>query len=337
MSNTERLDRYIIDGFRHIPGYHCGSTALRNLAQFYRHDLSEPMCFGLGAGIGFFYVNGDELGLNVSPSRLFGGRVSTLEANFFENLSMPFEWRESEAFPWPDMRRWIDHDVPILLLCDLAYLDYYDTSTHFSGHVVVLAGYDGENALISDTDFETLQSTTLDSLATAMVSDHFPMAVRNVWHEVPRFDPPDLARAGRQALATAARNMLEPEMTFGGIAGLRAMAGDLPRWDAADDLSWCARFAYQVIAKRGTGGANFRRLYAGFLDEIAAYVPEVNEIDGGRRMASIADQWVELAGVFKTISESEGVALLEEAAGITTCIVDAEGVLFRDLRSQVAR
>lgn len=328
---TSQVSRHIIENFEHIPGHHCGSTALRDLSHFYGHELSEAMCFGLGSGLGFFYVNGDKWALDTSPSRLFGGRTADLEVDFFRNMGAPFEWREADEFPWPAMREYVEHDVPVLLMCDLKYLDYYNTSTHFSGHVVVLAGYDDRDALLADTHFEGLQRAAVDELAEAMVSNHFPFAVNNRWGQAEPFELPDLKAAGRRAIARTVRNMLEPAMTCGGVAGLRMLADDLVDWEGAEDLSWAARFGYQVIGRRGTGGGNFRRLYAGFLAEIASHIPEVANIKAAERTEAIAGQWTTLAGVLKEISETEDVALLETAADLVDGIADQEESLFRDL------
>ena len=46
----------LVPGYRHVPGNHCGSTALRNLLGFAGVELSEEMAFGLGAGAGFYYL-----------------------------------------------------------------------------------------------------------------------------------------------------------------------------------------------------------------------------------------------------------------------------------------
>ena len=46
----------LVPGYRHLPGNHCGSTALRNLLGYAGVELSEEMAFGLGAGAGFYYL-----------------------------------------------------------------------------------------------------------------------------------------------------------------------------------------------------------------------------------------------------------------------------------------
>ena len=53
---TETAKRVMVPGYKHVPGHHCGSTALRNLLGFHGVDISEEMAFGLGAGAGFYYL-----------------------------------------------------------------------------------------------------------------------------------------------------------------------------------------------------------------------------------------------------------------------------------------
>ena len=53
---------------------HCGSTALRNLFAGRGFALSEPMIFGLGAGLGFARLDGPRDLTPPMPERLFIGR-----------------------------------------------------------------------------------------------------------------------------------------------------------------------------------------------------------------------------------------------------------------------
>ena len=49
------------------------------------------------------------------------------------------------------------------------------------------------------------------------------------------------------------------------MAGFAAEIADWPR--EIEDWQWSARFCYQVIERRGTGGGNFRLMYSRFLAE----------------------------------------------------------------------
>jgi hypothetical protein len=80
------------------------------------------------------------------------------------------------------------------------------------------------------------------------------------------------------------------------IRRLAAEAGEWPQ--GVEDWRWCARFAYQVIERRGTGGGNFRLIYSRFLEQ-AGYPKEAP------LAAAAARSWTELAEAFFGASERE--------------------------------
>jgi hypothetical protein len=289
----------MVEGFTHVPGNHCGSTALRNLLAHAGIDLTEEMAFGLGAGACFYYVAVD----GQSPSRFFNGRVARLEETFLELTGLPlrFETFDDADASWDAARERVDAGSPPLLITDLYYLDHYGRSAHFPGHAVVLAGYDDELAYLSDTGFDGLQQTRLDSLAQARHGNHpiFPLdgQMVTVASGAELFDPRE---AAPRAIARAARQMLEPTMApIEGMPGLTSFAEEVGHWpDKVDDWQWCARFGYQVIERRGTGGGNFRLMYSRFLAE-AGY-------DGEARLAAdAAARWTDLAATLQRASEAE--------------------------------
>jgi hypothetical protein len=306
-----------LEGFRHVPGAHCGSTALSNIARFYGHALTEPLCFGIAEGMGFMAIALPDL----SPSRMIAGRNPFLEAQFFENLGVPFAWEKEAqvARAWDAARTAIDCNLPVLLQADLRYLPYYASKTHFTGHVVVLAGYDeaAGKALLSDTHFDTLQTVSLDDLARARSSAYPPRPLANDYFVVHRFEPPkDLGPLLRGAIARQARTLLERERygsTPAGVQGMERVAETFPEWAEAPDWKWCARFAYQVIERRGTGGGNFRALYAKFLGEAARWLPDAGLPALAGRMEAIAAGWTELAMHLKAISEADSPAGFDTA------------------------
>jgi hypothetical protein len=288
----------MVPGFSHAPGNHCGSTALRNLLAFHGAPISEEMAFGLGAGACFFYIPLP----GQSPSRFINGRAARLEEGFAELTGAPLELRTADDAEesWAQAREVVDSGRPALLLTDLYYLDHYGTSAHFPGHAVVLAGYDDEVAYLSDTGFEELQTTRLENLAQGRHAKHpaFPLD-GHMFEIAADAQVGDLAAAIPGAIARAAANMLEPRMgEYQGLPALRRFAGETPEWPAEiDDWQWCARFAYQVIERRGTGGGNFRLMYARFLEE-AGY-PE------SELAAAAAARWTEAAEAFRLASESD--------------------------------
>ena len=277
-----------LEGYRHLPGNHCGSTALRNLLAFDGVEISEEMALGLGAGVCFYYVALD----HQSPSRFTNGRVGRLEEQFIEltDLALELETFDGPERSWAAARAAVDSGRPALLLTDLYFLDHYGTSAHFPGHAVILAGYDDEIAYLSDTGFEELQRTRLENLARARHGTHpvFPLEGQMVTAPDPAAleDP---RGAAERAIERNAAQMLEPPMgEFEGLPALRRFAAEVGDWPAElSDWQWSARFCYQVIERRGTGGGNFRAMYARFLAEAGR--------DEAETAAEASAGWTELA------------------------------------------
>ena len=289
-----------VPGFTHVPGNHCGSTALRNLLAFHGVEISEETAFGLGAGAGFYYLALDD----TSPSRWFNGRTARLEESFRELTGAALEMRtfaeEDGVAAWDAARAEVDGGNPTLLLTDIYYLDHYGNSAHFPGHAVVLAGYDAEVAHLSDTGFEELQTTRLENLARARHSGHPAYPLEGHMFTVGEaIDRAALEAAVPRAIERAASEMLEPPFgEFGGVPALERLAAEAGSWpEAVEDWQWCARFAYQVIERRGTGGGCFRLMYSRFLEEAGR--------DEAPLAAEAAARWTELAEAFRVASEDD--------------------------------
>ncbi len=318
----------VVRGFVHTPGNHCGSTALRNLLAFHGVEISEEMAFGLGAGAGFYYLAMDDS----SPSRWFNGRTARLEESFRELTGAALELRtftdgDGEA-AWAAARETVDAGRPALLLTDIYYLDHYGNSAHFPGHAVVLAGYDDEAAQLSDTGFEELQATRLENLARARHSSHpaYPLE-GHMFTVAEAIDREQLERAVPRAIERAVSEMLEPPFgAFAGVPALERLAAEAGSWPkAVADWQWCARFAYQVIERRGTGGGCFRLMYSRFLEEA--------ERKEAPLAAEAAARWTELAEAFKAASESDEAEprLWREVGAGTKGVLEAERRLWTSL------
>jgi hypothetical protein len=128
----------IIPGYRHQPGFHCASSAIRNVLAFRGIQVSEPTVIGLGRGPGFFYQI-----INHHPSRLVHMRHLDLEENFFRTVGLKFQWQETgdAAEATRLAKASVDRGLPVLIQTDIAYLPYFNTDQHFPGHAVVICGF----------------------------------------------------------------------------------------------------------------------------------------------------------------------------------------------------
>jgi hypothetical protein len=299
----------VVPGFSHRPGVHCGSTALADVLRLRGVDVSEAMAFGLGAGLGFYYLVSPAL----SPTHLFQGRQANLERTACEVLGAPCRDREEDdaARAWDAVRAAVDRGGAPILSTDLAELPYWRTRTRFGGHRVVLAGYDEARgvAIVADGDRPGLDEVPLDALARARASIAPPFGIPgHPWLEIdapPR--PRALDEAIRDALRRQARDMLLELDGAAGISALERFAAELPQWPARAageaDRAWCFRYAYQVIELRGTGGGLFRALYAAFLREAEAAAPRLAPLGLSARMAELAAGWASLARSLREIAD----------------------------------
>jgi hypothetical protein len=305
---------------------------MRNVLAHRGIGLSEPMCFGLGAGAGFLYVPD----LPVPPGVVAHGRTLMFERDLCGFLGLPFDERmEDDAdLGWAHARGAVLAGHPVLLATDLAYLDYFDTSTHFAGHRVVLVGVDDEAglAILSDSEREGLQGVPVASLAKARGSNIPPFPMRHWWTVVdPRGKPRPPSEAFPPALRKNAREILSPgEDGRCGIPAMRHVADEVARWpEMTAHWGFAARFQYQVIEKRGTGGGFFRRLYAAFLSEAQAFCPVVGREGLPAEMTTVADGWTEIAMRFREISEAEDPALFRRMRDLLLRQADREERFWR--------
>ncbi|HEY0391301.1 MAG TPA: BtrH N-terminal domain-containing protein [Solirubrobacterales bacterium] len=317
-----------VQNYIHTPGHHCGSTALRNLLAHQGVQISEEMAFGLGAGACFYYVALED----ASPTRWFNGRTARLEENFDELTGAALQLRtfeEGDGEAWRAARAEIDAGQPVLLLTDLYYLDHYGNSAHFPGHAVVLAGYDDEFAHLSDTGFEQLQTTTrLEDLDRARHSGHpaYPLS-GHMFTASGGVGEEQLRAAIPVAIERAAKAMVASELgEFAGLGAVDRLAAEAGSWpEASEDWQWCARFGYQVIERRGTGGGAFRLMYSRFLEE------------AGRSEAPLAAEaaarWTELAAAFRAASERDDAdpALWRDIDTAAKAVAEAESRLWTAL------
>jgi Domain of unknown function (DUF4872)/Butirosin biosynthesis protein H, N-terminal len=331
----------ILAGFEHRPGVHCGSTALADALRHRGLALSEPMAFGLGAGLGFYYLVSPAL----SPTHLFQGRIAHLERTACEVLGAPVRERAEDdaARAWEEVRAAVDRGLAPILSTDLSELPYFQSTTPFGGHRVVVAGYDSARgvAWIADGDRPDLEEVSLDALERARSSIAPPFGTGGrPWLEI---DAPPHSRplgdAIRDALRRQAREALLDIDGWAGLSAMERFVAELPDWPARAageaDRVWCFRYAYQVIEKRGTGGGLFRALYAGFLEEAEAAVPGLAPLGLSRRMRALADGWSRLAAALRAVSEVPGGVVPPPVAELARALARDERRYHEDVAALV--
>jgi len=338
--------RHLIAGYRNRPGQHCGSTAMRNLlAHYCGLELPEAVVFGLGAGLDQLYLTGIEH----PPRVLTFGRSLTMEVDAADALGI--DYRET---PEPDDdRAWrlVRDEVlagrPTMLSGDAYPLDYRDFRVHFPAHRYVLLGFDEAAgcAYVADRIEADTQRCSLDALRRSRNPPDF-VSTFNTWG---KFHDPTVRRplpeAFARALARNARRVLGDDdrqaqvlrlLARGravdastGLAGVRRLGAELPGWAEAADRATIASYAASTIEKYGTGGGNFRAMYAEFLREARALVPDRVGPDDPELAAASAALWTRLSGQLAALADDPAAA--PACAATVAEIAERETRLFESL------
>ena len=307
-----------VRGYRHHRGVHCASAAMRNVYTHYTGEpLTEALCFGLGAGLGFTYIRDPESGLF-----LVGGRGSYLESHFCNALGIRLKVYHSEDpdLAWTHARWLVDQDHLVMMDVDMFHLPYMvqflelNQRFHFGGHKVLLTGYDPETetAYLGDYAWGDPQPVSAEDLKRARSSDDCTYPPRNVaFTFVFPQRLPSLRAAARSGMQSVVWQMRAPYMDrFGGLASVSRFCRQAARWGrlfAGQELQLLTSLAWLMIEKAGTGGGNFRILYGRFLSEAAPLLDAPALLPVAEHYRRLGARWREAAALLhQSIEEPAG-------------------------------
>ncbi|NIQ04939.1 MAG: BtrH N-terminal domain-containing protein, partial [Candidatus Korarchaeota archaeon] len=316
----------MVRGFVHRPGVHCLSSSLRDVFEFHGYKFSEETVFGLDRSLGFAYWPMKK----AVPPIFIGGRGSKGIEDVCRILKI--QWKRktttSTKKAWQTVKDQIDNNIPVMLQVDMFYLDYFRGKTsHFGGHMIVLAGYDEQRGEAYVTDVQNkkieakrrkdgLFATSLNSLAEARSSTFKPFPPRNAWFifVFPRESVP-LEKAVKTAIKNTAESFLNPPIKNLGVKGIRRFAKQVVKWPDTirgtvyDPIQFKTQIpmlklnlflAYAFIEEAGSGGGLFRRIYSRFLRE-ASHILHAKTLEkASNLMIKSADIWTEIANILLT-------------------------------------
>lgn len=315
----------IIDKFKHYLGVHCESTSIRDLLAFNGLQLSEPMVFGLGSGLGFIYWD-----MRKTPFPFVGGRIKhgELIKNLAENIGFDLIVEETRSIEkaWIKLREDLSQNYPVGLKVDMFYLDYFNHPPHFASHYIIACGFDENNVFVADTDFKEIQKVSIDDLKKArsakgpFSSSNLSFKVNNVPTKI------DFAQCIRNAIRRTTEQMLNPPIKNLGISGIQKFSKEILNWhNRSNNLQKNFEFLYIMFEKGGTGGAGFRNLYCEFLKESLQYLKDTNIEIACDIYSEIAPVWTKISERIRTAPESENIdEVLTEISRMISLQADKE-------------
>jgi len=304
-----------IKNFKPYTGQHCETTTVGCLLKQIGIELSEPMIFGLGQGLGYIYWN-----MKAMDFPFIGGRVKPdqLTRNVCTNLNLQLDISETSSLKkaWTNVTRHIDAGKAVGLKLDCYHLDYFNTKIHFAGHYAAMHGYDSENAYLVDTDQQGGSvKTSLKNLELAR-SEKGPMSSRNLSFTITKkAKEADLAEAIRTAIENNANEYLNPPIKNLTYKGIIKTSVEIKKWfNTTNDIKGDFQTTAMLMERAGTGGSLFRNLYRDFLNESASILESDELLRAHNDFTSIALKWKEISELFHQAGETENVKYINQAS-----------------------
>jgi len=306
-------------------GQHCETTATGTLLNQIGIELSEPMLFGLGEGLGFIYWN-----MKTFDFPFLGGRIKPdlLTKNVANNLGLELCVKEtsSQNKAWKMVKELIDNGTPVGLKLDAFYLEYFTKPIHFAGHYVAMYGYDDQNAFLVDTAQQGSEvETSLESLAKAR-NEKGPMSSKNLYYTIAIGEKKvDLKKTVVAAAKSNADEYLSPPISNSTYRGIAKTAKEVVKWfDRTENIERDFRTSAMLMERAGTGGSLFRNLYRDFLKEAHSISENPVFEQAHADFCQIAADWAQIVALFEQIAETQEREYVLQAADLFNKLSKAE-------------
>ncbi|MCX8131521.1 MAG: BtrH N-terminal domain-containing protein [Clostridia bacterium] len=339
----------IVKGFSPCGGKHCVTTALKQVFDFYGYSFSEEMIFGIGAGLGFVYIN-------LADAPIISGRIKRFEfeEKIANRLNIKIKCKKGKQYSqvFEKTKQMIDMNKPVLIYADMPFLKYLnlEEDSHFGGHAIVIFGYDEENEhfVISDRDnsdypirtpkgniAEDFHLVEYSQMEKARNSKFKPFPANNMYLE---FDfagyKPVTPEIIVEAIHETSSSMLNPPAKLLGVKGIDKFSVEVLKWNRFETnkirRAGIANY-FMISADGGTGGGIFRKMYGNFLVEASRILNSEHVEKLGERYISVSEKWDQIADLLWTMSETENYEILKSISDITKEICINETGILKDL------
>lgn len=282
--------------FSHVQTAHCESGVISNIFRHYGLHISEPMAFGIGAGIFFAHlpfikVNGvPGTTYRIWPGAIFQRVCKRLGAKM---QSQNFSSVEKGML---ELDRVLEKGTPVGMLSSVYYLPYLPAAYrfHFNAHNILAFGKNGENYQISDPVMDHITEIDPKSLAEARFAKGFPAPKGKMYYALSVPQQVSLQKPIKAGIDQACHYMLKLPLPMFGVSGIRYLAKRLKHYPEKVGERKATLYLGNIIRMQeeiGTGGAGFRFMYAAFLQEAADVLKKDELSTLSRDLTRVGDLW----------------------------------------------
>ena len=283
--------------FDHKISAHCENGVSANLMSFYGLKLSEPMVFGIGAGLFFTYL--PFIKLNGAPVTSFRPMPGWIFKRVSKSLGVKMKTQNFAGNPSKamlELNEKLDQGIPVGMVVGVYHLTYFPAPLrfHFNAHNIVAYGRKNGDYLVSDPIMENPEWISAKDLERVRYAKgtYKPKGKMYYVTDIPK--DYDLPKAIKKSIKHAAMMMTKAPGPFVGISGIKLLSRSIRKWPLKYDKKKAARYLGSVIRMQeeiGTGGAGFRFLYSAFLQESADLLNSKKLLVLSEQMTEVGDLW----------------------------------------------
>jgi hypothetical protein len=327
--------------FKHFHSAHCESGVTASLISHHGYALSEPMAFGIAAGL--FFIHLPIKTLFGAPNTNFRSAPGNIFRKTCRRLGVQFEIRTFRDVDrgTRELDQLVASGIPVGVQSNVFWLSHMPKRFRFqfNAHNLVVFGKGEEGWRVSDPVLEVPVNCTESSMARARFAKGF-LAPKGKLYFVtgtPVVDPARLRHAVREGIIDNAKTMARIPVPFFGGKAIGLLADRMEKWpriykdpqDSLMQLSNVVRMQEEI----GTGGAGFRYLYAAFLQESAAVLDDPRYLEFSEKLTEIGDTWRQFAAKCARICRSQKAELgpFGEAAALVRDCGVRERALFGEI------
>jgi len=287
--------------FEHRPAAHCETGVTSNILNFYGHQLSESMIFGIGEGLAFIYIpflsfKGNSLKFTF---RSFPGTIFTRAMKKLD-VKVGIKRFSNKEDAMKEMDKLLAAGIPVGNVVGVYHLHYAPVRTHFNAHNLCVVGKEGDEYIISDPCWHTtlLKLSYNDLMKVRFSEGAFKPRGKMYWvKEKPVLA--DIRPVIEGSIKKTCNQMTGiPFATRLGVRGIVTLSKHIRKLEAKygeKDAGLFLASLVQAVEEIGTGGAGYRYMYGVFLHEAAELLNEPKLNDFSVEMTHIGDLWREFA------------------------------------------
>ncbi len=327
--------------FQHRQSAHCENGVISNLMNHKGIKVSEPLVFGIGAGLFFVYL--PFLKVNFAPGFSYRPMPGFIFRRFAKQLGIKVIHKKfkstQEAQKILDEK--LKEGIPVGLQVGVYNLTYFpdEYRFHFNAHNLVVFGKEENRYLISDPVMETTTSLTDRELEKVRFAKGALPPKGHLYYLESVPTQYDWEIAIKKGIKKTCNDMLAPVPIIG-VNAMKWVAKSIKKWPKKIGVKKTNHYLGQLIRMQeeiGTGGGGFRFIYAAFLEESAQILQNQKLKELSKEMTEIGDEWrdfaLNISRVYKNRSGQENV--YEKLSDQLMGLAEREKRFFQELKETI--